>query len=271
MLPLDYIAGYLDGDGCIRIEKRVRPMRNAPLYRPVVTCGSVCPAVPSAMKEMFGGSVSIRRTRIPNHKPLYLWTRTENRTALFLQEISRHLVIKRDQAQRCIELSTGESFVGKSVPAAVTTERERLFTTVKTLNAKPHCPHDCSQISNEYIAGIFDAEGNVTVQRTRFGTCRAHVVIVNSCGCIANHLKATFGGVIRKRNGHYYWVAMCSGAQRFIDSVLPYLTVKRERCELASELRKHIEVRTGFKTPQVKIDAMLDIRARMKDLNAFTG
>lgn len=106
-------------------------------------------------------------------------------------------------------------------------------------------------LSLQYVAGILDADGCITIVRVKRGKTTRHVLRVDISNCYAplcEAMKAQFGGTvvcrpIRQRKARdpnergvrdtYTWILGARQAGRFLETVLPHMMVKREEAEVA--------------------------------------
>jgi len=91
-LALPYIAGIIDGEGCITISKRGQPILRLSMYdrKPL-----------DIMSNIFGGNVTlINRT---DHKPVWQLTYTSQSAVDVAEALSPYLVTKQPQAELIIE------------------------------------------------------------------------------------------------------------------------------------------------------------------------
>ncbi len=100
-----YLAGIMDSDGNFRIEKRrVRRMLH-PQYRIAIRCAQVQPSPAiELLRDTFGGSVSPRRSRHPNHRDLATWNLQDRAAAPAVKALLPHLIVKQTEAWLLLEL-----------------------------------------------------------------------------------------------------------------------------------------------------------------------
>ena len=96
-------------------------------------------------------------------------------------------------------------------------------------------------ISDEYIAGIFDGEGCIAINKSKkeIGTYNLTVVLGMRCPTIPNILKEIYGGGLARRpNGVTVWMIRCNKAVVFLEKIVPYLIVKKKQALLGIEYQK---------------------------------
>ncbi len=111
-----------------------------------------------------------------------------------------------------------------------------------------------SQTTLAYVAGVFDGEGSVVIglskRQRKYGVVPNHwlqVGITNTNRELIEWLQLVFGGHISD-NSHspsrkhqrpcWAWRIMSKQAQTFLESIHPYLRVKRTHAELAIDFQK---------------------------------
>lgn len=99
-LSRQYIAGFFDGEGCIRISSNCKDrgfgihvfITNT--YKPIL----------DKIQSQYGGSVTLRDKATLKHRTCYQWRISNKREALvFLNDMESTLIEKRDQALLGIE------------------------------------------------------------------------------------------------------------------------------------------------------------------------
>lgn len=107
-LSWKYIAGLIDGEGCIDFQCHVNQQNGEPrLYIvPRLRIGMSLPAkdVLEQLKLDLGGNVWIKKhtQENTNWAPHYYWQIQGKSLRPILQNIVNHLIIKREQARLCI-------------------------------------------------------------------------------------------------------------------------------------------------------------------------
>lgn len=102
---LEYLAGIIDGEGCIRIKKAVQRGTKNHQYYTSISVGMVERVVLEMLQEAFGGS--IREERLRTGRTLYRW-QLHNRELCVkaLNKLKSRLVVKRQQAELAIEFES---------------------------------------------------------------------------------------------------------------------------------------------------------------------
>src|SRR5216684_8752706 len=98
MLSLEYIAGYVDGEGSIGVYSGTNKSgRNG--YHLTVSVANTFPCAVAELKSRFGGSIRQKPSPQTAHRTQYLWQVTGDNARAFLAAIIPFLVEKKPQAQ----------------------------------------------------------------------------------------------------------------------------------------------------------------------------
>lgn len=140
------------------------------------------------------------------------------------------------------------------------------------------------EIDKAYLAGLFDGEGSISVQKGKIDPKRKtprYKLYVNlgMTDCWnPRYLQFIFGGMLRKRppgertRAFYAWVAWGYQAEEALTQLYPYLTVKKEQAKLALILRsirfKLVSEGHTRVVPQEIVGLREQIRVKIMALNA---
>lgn len=102
-----YIAGIIDGEGSIRINKNFTPhliqvhhLKN-PMYYAQINLGMVSKEIPDLLKDTFGGNV--REERVPNRRSIWRYSLTgRNQLISTLKILLPYLRVKKEHAKVAI-------------------------------------------------------------------------------------------------------------------------------------------------------------------------
>ncbi|GAI69533.1 unnamed protein product [marine sediment metagenome] len=102
-LEIAYIAGLFDGEGCVAVDRRYLP------HNPGLTIeakiGITTPAPLYLCQRIFGGKVQVE-TRHKGWHDCYRWRIFAKRAEVFFRVVEPYLIIKKDQANLAITLSS---------------------------------------------------------------------------------------------------------------------------------------------------------------------
>ena len=123
---LSYLAGIIDSDGNLRIEKRRVKRMIGPHYRINIRCGQVLPSTAvELLAGTFGGRVGLRKSHRPNHRDLATWSLHDKSAEPAIRALPPYLVVKKTEALYLLELrrlkaqrKQGDDRVGAREPVA---------------------------------------------------------------------------------------------------------------------------------------------------------
>lgn len=98
---IEYIAGFFDGEGCIRATV-AKDGKNASGLHVFIT-NTYFPIL-SMFEQKFGGTTSLRNNSNPKHKATYQWRMSSRKEIKnFLEQVEPYLIEKREQALLALE------------------------------------------------------------------------------------------------------------------------------------------------------------------------
>ncbi len=118
---LAYLAGVIDSDGCINIQKR-KAGKWAANYQPRVTVKQVTPQAVELLHGTLGGSTWLSAPSSQKGRPLYVWNIHSHAAGTALAALLPHLRIKVEQARNALALCEVNARLGRRrfpVPAVV--------------------------------------------------------------------------------------------------------------------------------------------------------
>ena len=138
-----YIAGFVDGEGCISITRENKHNGNGhqAVFRVCDThigvLNYLCAITGLGyVKPWVGSSTERRAVRFKNCKPQWRWQFSSNGMRELLPEILPYLVVKREVAQVALELLQRNLTRGKSLTEEERVRRTPLYKRIKELNQR---------------------------------------------------------------------------------------------------------------------------------------
>ena len=115
-----WMAGFVDGEGCITISKQIRKTRPSPSYRVMVTISNTYKPVLEYFTQVYGGNIyhiHERRKDKQNVKwaDAYDWYCPIGSAARFLNDILPYLRIKQKQAKICLDFLANKTNTQRSI------------------------------------------------------------------------------------------------------------------------------------------------------------
>lgn len=100
-----YLAGIIDGEGCIAIQKSKQANQTNPIYSPKITVGMVNENIIKLLQENFGGRYT--QERVPNSKnrqPVFRWRLgKKDQLTKVLNVLQGKLIEKENQRKLLVE------------------------------------------------------------------------------------------------------------------------------------------------------------------------
>ena len=112
-IKLAYAAGFLDGEGCIRISKRNPRNGRSISYNLLVNISQKDGEVMDWLYGNFGGIVYLKNKKADSTDWIYEWRITEKQAFNFLKEVFPFLKYKKKQAELAIQFQQRRIFERK--------------------------------------------------------------------------------------------------------------------------------------------------------------
>ena len=137
---LGYVAGIIDGEGTIGINRATFPKQPqlSVRYTAILSVGNTDYKVIDLLLSLFGGHVVIRPAT-ERHKKFHVWLARGPHARAILELVGPHLLLKRAQSELLIEFVRDfRSFKGgprtRRIGADELARRERIWRAIKSLN-----------------------------------------------------------------------------------------------------------------------------------------
>lgn len=141
-LPWKYLAGFIDGEGCIDVQ-----VSNTVHIRPRLRVGLTATSryLLEMMKNSYGGTLS-ERPGSGNWQPSVSWELAGYTSCQVLRNIVNHLILKKEQARLCLWMET--NIKGKHVSTEVRDAIREEFSLMK------RDPHRLSENAQSRISAM---------------------------------------------------------------------------------------------------------------------
>lgn len=149
-------------------------------------------------------------------------------------------------------------------------------------------------LTNEYVAGLFDGEGWIMISRSRpslkfkqkTSPYHLRIGIEMTCKDILEKIQQKYGGSLYirpkpravDRKVCFIWYLDSDKAMEFLKKIKSFLFVKRKQAEIAIEYQEHIEKfkkeNSGFRhygIPLKEVDFREKIVQKIRSLNSFNN
>ena len=137
-LSWKYVAGLMDGEGCIDLQHiyhKEYPDKHYFTPRIRITLVESCGFLLELLQNNYGGGygISVRNFDNPKWQNASTWTIQGKRIRPFLQNIVNHMYLKKEQAKFCIWLI--DNVMGKCVETEI---RKNIHDELKAMKRDPH-------------------------------------------------------------------------------------------------------------------------------------
>ena len=237
-LDPSYLAGFIDGDGCIYIRKEKATKEGTNDYfQAGVEISQSRTNILQIIALHYGGKIYAYK-RAKTYRTEFTLRLAGNTANILLNDIREHLVIKHKQAELVLEINKLNN------KHNLFTEKDKLHKECASLNLNKTAKLEIERINNAYIAGLFDAEGYCSIRKnTKTNRTRGIRIKITQMSypqiLFAIHNKIKFGKVVEESEDNIYWATenFAEACQLFI-LVIPYIVVKFNQVEI---LTKYID------------------------------
>lgn len=268
-----YLAGYIDGDGCFRVNKYTSK-EGVEIFERSITITSVCKTVIEYFLQNFGGTF-FHQTNKENRRDTFIWTVKNDEALIIAEQIFPFLVIKKNQCKNFISycyLIQRNNF--KKVSSDIINKRIECIDIAKkdihefdqitkeniSLIKQESVAEIASIIDCSYFAGFCDAEACFRIsKRLRKAT---NNFIYNTVLEIGNTKYSIFPWIYARFKGNFTFVKSNSPTRKnsctwslhakslfpIITMIHPFLIVKKEVCEEIIKFQKTILKNGGKRT-----------------------
>lgn len=155
-----YLAGIIDGEGCLTIGAGRKG--NVTNYNSIIMVTSTSEKLIKWLVGNFGGNYYKSNRIVPNSKPAYIWRFLKHKEIeLLLLAILPYLIIKREQAILLLEFVR---LPRKDVPE----KREELFQKMKTLNKRG---------LDSVTTNMLDTDNSVKIESELTGDSKSELMV----------------------------------------------------------------------------------------------
>ncbi len=136
-MVIAYMAGIVDGEGCITITRRkIRRLKtNNWYYEPQVIVGNINKELISFCVDCYGGWIATLKRHNQNWATIYHWKVTGNEMKSLLNDIIPYLIVKKKQANIVLSFPKYNRNGQKRRTYIEKQEQENLWFAIKKLNS----------------------------------------------------------------------------------------------------------------------------------------
>jgi len=131
-----YLAGFIDGEGCITIHKQ------PPTYPIYISVTNTKTKILELLATNYGGKITTYAQKLPNRKPIHRWCVANIQAVKLIKDILPYLRLKKKVAELCLLLHQTITDYRRRYPACRGTEpselsrRFSIYSQVKELNKR---------------------------------------------------------------------------------------------------------------------------------------
>ena len=190
MIPVQYLAGFVDGEGYLGLA-RIRRDHRSPEYCLRLSVYNTNRRILEDIQRTTGGTMSVIDQRQAGWKVSYALIWTNAAAARLIRKIKPFLVVKSEQSRALLAFDRGiqaghrlRDKAGRLLPLTPRDVRSRqaFYDRLKRMNRRgPESQRNFptstvsprrARVSARYVAGFIDAEGSLMIIRTRTADCR---------------------------------------------------------------------------------------------------
>ena len=304
MVPVEYLAGFVDGEGYLGLA-RIRRRQRSPEYCIRLSIYNTNRMILEEIQRTTGGTMSVVGQRRADWKASYALIWTNAAAAKVIRKINPFLVVKAEQSEALLafdqRIRAGRRLRDEAgrllpLPRREVRSRQAFYNRVKRMNRKgPEGQRNFQtnavsrgqpRVSAKYVAGFIDAEGSLMITRTRVSDCRTlqyhpRVAVTNTQREVLSAIQHRFGGIIANqpaRNAAWkrgYQLVWTDGMiESLLRRVEPHLRVKARQARILKDFIRHRQ-RTkqgrhgrGFATLPLKVVTVRErLRKQIRALN----
>lgn len=136
--PMEYLAGFFDGEGSVQIAKRIKVKRKTPNYCLSISCANAHQGIINLYKATFGGSIEVTQQKKSNHAS-YRWRADGGLACAVLERLLPFFVVKKQRAELAISFQRNlidgkRTMRGKSFDADLLKRRDEAWALMRKLN-----------------------------------------------------------------------------------------------------------------------------------------
>ena len=269
MVPVEYLAGFVDGEGYLGLA-RIRRRHRSTEYCLRLSIYNTDRMILEEIKRTTGGTMSVVGQRRPSWKPSYALIWTNAAAAQVIRKIKPFLLVKSEQGKALLafdqRIRAGRRVrdtAGRLLPLDRQEVRFRhaIYNRVKRMNRRGSegqrnfptkaVSRGQPKVSARYVAGFIDAEGSLMITRTTVADCRTpqyhpRVTAANTQRDVLEAIQNRFGGIIANQPARnaawkdaYQLVWTDAMIEPLLMRVQPHLRVKAKQARILNEFIRH--------------------------------
>ena len=136
MITYQYLAGFLDGEGCFTINFSKSKKRIQGQYSIFVQVALTDFNLLNEIKNQYGGSIYKMKRRSPKHNNCWLWKVCSREAVKLVKNVYPYLILKKSQAKLILSFDKTISSIntGKGLTKNVVTLRQKIKNKLSYLH-----------------------------------------------------------------------------------------------------------------------------------------
>jgi hypothetical protein len=304
MIPVEYLAGFVDGEGYLGLSRI--PRRNGSREYCLRLCvyNSNLPAL-KEIQRTWGGTLSAPGRRHPSWKPAYALIWTNAAAARVIRKVEPFLISKSRQAHALLAFDEriqtqrkrlrSRDRAGRLLPMTKreARAREAVYLRLKWMNRRGPggqrqrlvglSPRERFGPSARYVAGFMDGEGSLMITKAQVANCRSpqyhpNISLANTNRSVLVLIQRNYGGILARQparklswNDAYQLIWTDGRVEPLLSSVGRYLRIKSQQARiLVNFVRKQRAVRRNRQAGPIpaEVPAFKEgLRRRIRKLN----
>jgi hypothetical protein len=284
-----YMAGFFDGDGCLDVV--APPGKNGWSLR--VRLGQVRVNGPVLFSETYGNPVRISTTGAKGASTVYTWELAKKLgVRALLEDIAPFVREKREQVRIGLALLADDRVhsMRNDVSADLAilaklrhrrndpmiAKRFRVVAVTPPAKRGPfrgiwRPPSETTILERAYLAGFFDAEGNVQPKVIRALNWSIEIRFGQVCPEVPELLAARYGGAVRRtpprgrRSAQFsYVLTIRQAVRRFLLDLAPYVREKAAQVTLALECLSEENVGSRYSKVRRQLERIRELNPKAR-------
>lgn len=270
-LTNSYIAGLLDGDGTILYDKHS--------LIPRIEISQCDPYAIFALYKQFGGTIISVIPKNKNARPQYKWTINKCEELLLL--LKNNCIMKSQRAEVVLKLYYELNVKKNNYNIPLLKELFESYENVKKIYTPEIEEYYKDRINEDYIAGLFDAEGCITFKTVKNSISVSLIITQRSNPYVLKYIKSYYDN---KYNLNFsitlerLLLYSYESTNKFIKTIESNILIKKDQIECFKEVVKcrnnnidynrdnYADKLSNLKRHIYKIDFKLEEKNKDKDI-----
>lgn len=199
----EWLSGFFDGDGMVRLDdKKAKSERYYGIVQFTQASSQGQPKILTHIQNLYGGYIVSKGNSSASQRPAYdLRIAQSSDLIVVLNHLRDHAILKRDQINLVL------NYTDLPRTEQINERKKITFNTLqhaKLLSSYQNVIIPTERITNSYVSGLFEAEGWISIYKTKYNCYSVEMGIAQKSSSSLLHLiNEHFGnrGTVRVRDG----------------------------------------------------------------------